>query len=188
MASWSAARAPRRLVTRRALLAGVLLVVAALALPVRSADATELRGRVVAVGDGDSITLLTDQRQRLRVRLAEIDAPERRQAFGDRARQILSQLVFERRVVLHATGTDRNRRVIAHVFVGGQHINAEMVRRGAAWVFLRYSSDPALLRLQRAAQAARRGLWALPERQQGKRSPDTLLSRGGMTVLGRLRA
>jgi len=110
--------------------------------------------------------VLTDQRQQLRVRLAEIDAPERRQAFGDRARQILSQLVFERRVVLRVTGTDRNGRAIAHVFVGGQHINAEMVRRGAAWVFLRYSNDPSLLRLQREAQAAGRGLWALPERQQ----------------------
>ncbi len=139
---------------------------AALALPVSSAEATELRGRVIAVSDGDSITVLTDQRQQLRVRLAEIDAPERRQAFGDRARQILSQLVFERRVVIRVTGTDRNRRVIAHVFVGGQHVNAEMIRRGAAWVFLRYSNDPALLRLQREAQTARRGLWALPERQQ----------------------
>jgi len=134
--------------------------------PVRSADATELRGRVVAVGDGDDITMLTDRRQRVRVRLAAIDAPERRQPFGDRARQILSQLVFERRVVLRATCTDRNGRTIAHVFVGGQHVNAEMVRRGAAWVFLRYSGDPALWRLQREAQAARRGLWALPEPQR----------------------
>ena len=66
----------------RGLLAGLLLVIATLALPTRSADATELRGRVVAVGDGDGdgdgdgITVLTDQRQRLRVRLAEIRAAE----------------------------------------------------------------------------------------------------------------
>jgi endonuclease YncB( thermonuclease family) len=165
-ASAKGASGPRRLITRRGLLAGLLLVVAALLVPGRSADANELRGRVVAVGDGDDITMLTDRWQRVRVRLAEIDAPERRQAFGDRARQILSQLVFERRVVLRVDGTDRNRRVIAHVFVGRQHVNAEMVRRGAAWVFPRHSGDPALLRLQREAEAARRGLWALPERQQ----------------------
>jgi endonuclease YncB( thermonuclease family) len=109
----SAPRASRHVITRRGLLAGLLLVVAALLVPGQGAHAAELRGHVVAVGDGDSITVLTDQRQRLRVRLAEIDAPERRQAFGDRARQILSQLVFERRVVLRVTGTDRNRRVIA---------------------------------------------------------------------------
>ena len=166
MASSLARRAPRPLITRRGLLAGLLLIVAALLLPARSADATELRGRVVAVGDGDNITVLTDRRQRLIVRLAEIDAPEQRQAFGGRARQILSQLVIERRVVLHVTGADRNRRVLAHVFVGRQHVNAEMIRLGAAWVFLRYSNDRTLLRLQREAQVARRGLWALPEHQR----------------------
>ncbi len=90
--------------------------------------------------------------------------PELRQAFGDRARQILSQLSLERRVVIRVTGTDRNRRVIAHVFVGGQHVNSEMIRRGAACVFVGHSNDPA--RLQRETQAAGRGLWVLSERQQ----------------------
>jgi endonuclease YncB( thermonuclease family) len=74
--------------------------------------------------------------------------------------------VIERRVVLRVTGADRNRRVLAHVFVGRQHVNAEMIRLGAAWVFLRYSNDRTLLRLQREAQVARRGLWALPAHQR----------------------
>ncbi len=71
-------------------LAVLLLVVAVLVLPDRSAEATKLRGRVVAVGDGDDITMLTDRRQRVRVRLVAIDAPERRQPFGDRTRQIVA--------------------------------------------------------------------------------------------------
>lgn len=77
------------------------------------------------------------------LRQAEIDASQPRQPF-----------------------TGRRVRSLAHIFVGGQHINAEMVRRGAAWVFLRDCNDPTLLRLQQEAQAARRGLWALPDRQQ----------------------
>lgn len=100
------------------------------------------------------------------MRLAEIDAPERRQPFGDRARQMLSGLTFERRVRIVVTGTDRNRRVIGRVFVGRLDVNAKMVRRGGAWVFRRYSNDPALLRLEAEAQEARRGLWALSPAQR----------------------
>ncbi|WP_255569553.1 thermonuclease family protein [Neoroseomonas alba] len=128
--------------------------------------AREIQGRVVGISDGDTVTVLTEQRRQVRVRLAEIDAPERRQPFGDRARQMLSGLAFERRVRVVVTGTDRNGRAIGRMFVGTVDANAEMVRRGGAWVFRRYSNDPALLRLEAKAREARRGLWALPPGQR----------------------
>lgn len=131
-----------------------------------SAEANEIRARVVGITDGDTITVLTEQRREMRVRLAEIDAPERRQSFGDRAREMLSQIVFERQVRIVANGTDRNRRVIGRVFVGSLDVNAEMVRRGGAWVFRRYSDDPMLLRLEAEARSTRRGIWALPDAQR----------------------
>ena len=62
--------------------------------------------------------------------------------------------------------TDQYGRAVGRATAGGQHVNAEMVRRGAAWVFRRYSDDPALLRLEQEARAARRGLWALPEAER----------------------
>lgn len=150
-------------VLRRAHTTVLLMLIAAACCVAVSAEANELRARVVGVTDGDTITVLTEQQRQIRVRLAEIDAPERRQPYGDRARQMLAGLVFERRVRLMVTSTDRNGRLIARVFVGSRDINAEMVRRGGAWVYGRYSSDAELLRQEAAARTARRGLWALHE-------------------------
>ena len=147
-------------------LRSLLASLALLLLLAHGAAARELHGRVVGVGDGDTLTLLTDTRQEVRVRLAGIDTPERGQPFGDRARQALSDLAFGEHVRVAAAGTDRYGRAVGRVFAGGVDVNAEMVRRGAAWVFRRYSDDPELLRLEEEARATRRGLWALPEAER----------------------
>jgi len=130
------------------------------------AAAADLRGRVVGITDGDTLTLLTDRREQIKIRLAEIDTPERRQPYGTRARQVLSDLAFGKSVRVVVQDTDRYRRTVGRVYAGSQDINAEMVRRGAAWVYRRYSDDPALLRLEQGARAERRGLWGLPEAQR----------------------
>jgi endonuclease YncB( thermonuclease family) len=121
---------------------------------------------VVGITDGDTLTLLTDRREQFRVRLAEIDTPESRQPYGARSRQSLSDLVFRKSVRVAVIDTDRYGRTVGRVYAGAQDVNAEMVRRGAAWVYRRYSTDPALLRIERVARAERRGLWALPEAQR----------------------
>lgn len=144
-----------------ALLAFVLL----LASPCH-ALAEELRGRVVGIADGDTLTLLTESRRQVRVRLAGIDTPERRQPYGSRARQVLSDLAFGRHARVEVEEEDRYGRTVGRVRVGAMDVNAEMVRRGAAWVYRRYSRDPALPRLEAEARAVRRGLWALPEAQR----------------------
>ncbi len=131
-----------------------------------TACAPELHGRVVGIGDGDTLTLLTGTREEVRVRLAGIDTPERGQPFGDRARQALSDLAFGRQVRVVVADTDRYGRTVGRVFAGGLDVNADLVRSGATWVFRRYSDDPELLRLEAEARAARRGLWGLPEAQR----------------------
>lgn len=143
-----------------------ILVSALFFLLAQAASAEELRGRVVGITDGDTLTLLTEQREQVRIRLAEIDTPERGQPYGTRARQSLSDLAFGKAVRVVVEDTDRYRRTVGRVYAGPQDINAEMVRRGAAWVYRRYSHDPALLRLEQAARAERRGLWALPEMER----------------------
>lgn len=130
------------------------------------AAAREIQGRVVGITDGDTLILLTDQHEQVRIRLAGIDAPESTQPFGEQARQMLARLAFERHAAITVLGTDRYGRQIGQVFVEGHDINAEMVYRGGAWVFRRYSSDPALLHLEAEAREARRGLWALPDSQR----------------------
>ena len=131
-----------------------------------AASASEIAGRVVGISDGDTLTLLDGSRREVRVRLAEIDTPERGQPYGDRARQALSDLAFGKAVRVAVVDTDRHGRTVGRVHEGAVDVNAEMARRGAAWVYRRYSRDPSLLRLEEEARAARLGLWALPEAQR----------------------
>lgn len=119
-----------------------------------------IEGRVVGVADGDTITVLTGGRESIRVRLAEIDAPEKSQAFGQRSKQSLSDLVFGKTVRVEQQDVDRYGRVVGRVFVGGTDVNAEQVRQGMAWVYRQYLRDTTLLNVEQEARAARRGLWS----------------------------
>jgi endonuclease YncB( thermonuclease family) len=115
--------------------------------------------RVVAVHDGDTVTVLADHRA-LRVRLTEIDAPELGQPFGKRAKAALSRLCFGKVAALEIQGRDRYGRTLARLKCDGVDANAEQVRHGYAWVFTRYVPvDSPLYALQLDAQTARRGLW-----------------------------
>jgi endonuclease YncB( thermonuclease family) len=144
-------------------LAWLLLVLAgAPPLVDRAAAAEQFVGRVVGVTDGDTLVVLRDRRP-IPVRLTAIDAPEKRQAFGQRAKQFTAGLAFDRRVTVRATGRDRNGRVLAEVLLpDGRSLNRELVRAGYAWWFRRYSRDPVMARLEAEARQGRRGLWADP--------------------------
>ncbi len=122
-------------------------------------SAETLQGRVTSVTDGDTIKILID-RTEVKVRLSEIDAPEKRQAFGQRAKQALSDLCYNKPARVESPGRDRYKRVLGRVYCAGVDANAEMVRTGMAWVYPRYATDAGLYTLQYAAQAARAGLWA----------------------------
>jgi endonuclease YncB( thermonuclease family) len=128
--------------------------------------AAELRGEVVGISDGDTLTLPTKDKRQVRVRLAEIDAPESRQPWGSRAQQALSALVFRQAVVVTVQDTDRYGRTVGTVWVGGRSANAEMIQQGQAWVYPQYLRDRSLLALEEEAKQARRGLWALPEAER----------------------
>ncbi|MBO1081667.1 thermonuclease family protein [Roseomonas haemaphysalidis] len=127
--------------------------------------AEELRGRVVAIADGDTLTLLVDRRQ-VKVRLAEIDTPEARQPWGTRARQALGALAARQDARVVVMDVDRYGRTVGRVYVNGVDVNAELVRGGHAWVYRQYLRDRSLLPLEAEARAARCGLWSLPERDQ----------------------
>ena len=130
------------------------------------AYAETLAGRVVGVHDGDTLTLLNDQKRQTKVRLAEIDTPESKQPYGSRSKQALSDLVFGKAVQVEVRDIDRYGRTVGRVLVNGTDVNAALVASGAAWVYRQYSSDPDLLRLEAEAKAAGRGLWGLPEAQR----------------------
>jgi endonuclease YncB( thermonuclease family) len=130
------------------------------------AQADTLSGRVVAVHDGDTITVLDANLTQHKIRLAGIDAPELRQAFGSRSKQNLSNLVYNRQVTVIWQKYDRYGRTVGVVLVDGHDVNLEQVLAGMAWWYRQYARDqsPAERRLYETAEndarTAKRGLWA----------------------------
>jgi endonuclease YncB( thermonuclease family) len=122
----------------------------------------EMTATVVGITDGDTIRVLTPDHKQVRVRLAEIDAPEAKQPWGQRAKQALGSLVFGKQIKIVTRGTDQYGRTLGRVYVGSQYVNAEMVRSGAAWAYRDYLTDYTLVSLETEAQKNRRGLWAMP--------------------------
>lgn len=124
--------------------------------------ASAYEARVVAIQDGDTLTVLRGKQQ-VRIRLARIDAPERKQAFGTRARASLAALCFGRTAEVTPEKQDRYGRTVARVSCQGEDADRHQVRTGMAWVYRAYSKDGALLELEGQARTASAGLWADPE-------------------------
>ena len=129
--------------------------------PLAAPGPSPLEGRVVGITDGDTLTLLVGG-EPVRIRLAQIDAPEKRQPYGDAAKQALSALAFGKPARVEVVDRDRYGRTVGEVFVDGVDVNQEMVRRGHAWAYTRYSHSVEIVALEDEARAAGRGLWALP--------------------------
>ena len=120
------------------------LSIAVLLLALASLASEQLSGKVVGITDGDTLTVLVD-RKPVKVRLAEIDTPERGQPWARKAKQALSTKVYGEFVRVEVTDTDRYGRTVGHIYRGDRHINREMVREGHAWVYRQYVEDQSLL-------------------------------------------
>ncbi len=131
-------------------------------------------GKVIKIADGDTLTILVDSQQR-KIRLSDIDTPERKQPFGTRAKQALSELAFGKQARVVEVTVDRYGRIVGRVYVDGLDVNAVLVRGGYAWVYRKYSNDADLLDLEAQAKQKGLGLWADPnpippwEWRRGKR-------------------
>ena len=142
------------------------LAVILLSLLVCNANATQvLKGLVVGVSDGDSITVLdTDQRQH-KIRLQGIDAPEKAQAYGQKSKESLSNLVYNKTVKVHGSKKDRYGRTLGQVMLGDLDVCLEQVKRGMAWHYKDYQGQQSVKdrdlydRAERLARQQRLGLW-----------------------------
>jgi len=128
--------------------------------------AVDLSGGVVGIADGDTFTLLTSDKQQVKIRLAEIDAPESGQPYGNKSKQALSGLIFHKDIRVVVQTTDRYGRTVERPYVGELDVCEEMVRVGAAWVYRQYVVDESLFDVENNARAARRGIWGLSESEQ----------------------
>jgi endonuclease YncB( thermonuclease family) len=122
-----------------------------LCLSAGAALAEPISGKVVAVASGDALTILDAAKKRHRIRLADIDAPERGQASGAQARQSLIELCFQKQAEANA----------GHVTCDAVVVNAEQVRRGWAWVSPKQTQPGSpLYELEAHARLRQIGLWA----------------------------
>jgi micrococcal nuclease len=115
--------------------------------------------QVIGIADGDTLTLLVDK-QPLKIRLANIDAPEKSQAFGAVSHKSLSALCFGKDADYQVQDIDRYGRTVAIVTCAGVEVNRAQVERGMAWVYPKYNKDQSLPVLQSEAREAGRGLWS----------------------------
>jgi micrococcal nuclease len=117
-------------------------------------------GKVVGVTDGDTIVVLTDNNNQIKIRLEGIDCPESNQDFGDRAKQATVSLCWKKQVLVRKTGVDKYGRSLAFVYVGDLCVNQELLRLGMAWHYKQYNNDPVLARLENDARTKKVGLWS----------------------------
>ena len=128
-----------------------------------------VEGRAVGISDGDTITVLDDAKTQHKIRIAAIDAPEKGQAFGERSKQSLSGLVFQKQVEARCYKKDRYGREVCAVYVNRRDVGLEQIREGMAWHYKEYQHEqPTQERLvywddEEAAKAAKRGLWIDPK-------------------------
>lgn len=155
-------------VLRTVLALGLLVAGWGIAVPVR---ADTLHGVVIVVIDGDTVLFKPDHysvrsrlhpsgRAFLKIRLADIDAPEKAQPYGEAATRALTDLLLKQRVELDVVATDVYGRSIAQVQKGALQVNTEMVRLGLAWTSMRYRRNAELAAAQDEARRMQRGVWA----------------------------
>ncbi len=117
------------------------------------------QGKVVKIADGDTLTILVDKQQ-FKILLSDIYTPERKQPFGTRAKQALSELAFGKQARVVEVAVDRYGRIVGRVYVGDIDVNRELVAQGFAGVYRKYSNDAELLELEAEAKRQKLGLWA----------------------------
>ncbi|RMH96313.1 thermonuclease family protein [Stutzerimonas nitrititolerans] len=137
-----------------------------------------LECRVIGVADGDTLTCLTADKRQERIRLRGIDAPERKQSFGERSRQNLSNLAYGKTATIHWTKRDHWKRIIGSVWVDpadcpgcGHTLDAgrAQLANGMAWWYERYAKEQpqeerhAYEFEQAEARARSVGLWRDPQ-------------------------
>lgn len=134
-----------------------------------AAWSAELKGRVVVVVDGDTLVVLDSSNTQHKIRLAGIDCPERKQPWGQRAKQALSDQVFNNQVTVEWDKVDRYGRTVGKILTDDRDVNLALVRDGMCWWYRKYAGEqsPVDRGLYEAAETAardkRRGLWTDPD-------------------------
>lgn len=119
----------------------------------------ELIGKVVKVSDGDTVTILTSDKTQHKIRLNDIDAPEKKQAFGNKSKDNLAKYIAGKTVTVEYQKKDKYKRVLGTIYYNNTDINLQQVKDGYAWVYKKYSNNQTYYKAEKVARDKRVGLW-----------------------------
>lgn len=142
----------------------ILLLLATLLVAIPSV-ADILQGRVVGIADGDTVTVLDASSTQWKIRLMGIDAPEKKQSFGNKSKEHLSDLVFNKQVTVEYNKKDKYGRTVGKILVDGVDANLEQIKAGMAWHYKKYQNEQApddrslYAQAEEKARAGKLGLW-----------------------------
>lgn len=141
------------------------MLAAAMLVFANTSTADTLRGRVVGVADGDTVTVLDNTNTQWKIRLMGIDAPEKKMPFGQKSKENISALVFNKQVAVEFNKRDKYGRTVGKIMVDGTDANLEQVKAGMAWHYKQYEREQSVedrskyAQAEEQARAAKRGLW-----------------------------
>ena len=142
-----------------------IIIALILALASSTSFADQLIGRVIKVTDGDTVNVLTSDNATHKIRLSGIDAPEKKQAFGNKSKQALAELIDGKIVSVEYNKLDKYQRAVGKITFNGQDINLRQVKLGLAWHYKKYEKEQDVedrsiyANAEYLAQRDRVGLW-----------------------------
>jgi len=120
----------------------------------------ELKGKIIHISDGDTAHLLTDKKEKIKIRLSDIDAPENKQAFGNKSKENLKSYIYQKNVVVEYKDKDKYQRVLGTIYYQNKDINLQQVKDGYAWVYKKYSKKLSYHKAEDEARDKNKGLWS----------------------------
>ncbi|MFW3412331.1 thermonuclease family protein [Aliarcobacter butzleri] len=111
------------------------------------------------VSDGDTITILTNEKVQYKIRLNDIDAPEKKQAFGNKSKDNLAKYIAGKTVKVEYKTKDKYKRILGTIYYNNIDINLKQVKDGFAWVYKKYSKNQDYYEAEQIARESKKGLW-----------------------------
>ena len=118
-----------------------IIIALILAISSYTSLADQLVGKVIKVTDGDTVNVLTSDNETHKIRLSGIDAPEKNQAFGNRSKQALADLIDGKMVTVEYNKLDKYQRLVGKITFHGQDVNLRQINLGLAWHFKKYEKE-----------------------------------------------
>ena len=137
------------------------LIISLLLMLCISSFAQRFQVKVVGVSDGDTFTAINRDNLQLKIRVYGIDAPEKKQAFGNKSKEALSNLIFGKNIVIDVQSQDKYGRFIAYTFApSGEDVSLLMLNQGMAWHYSEYDSSEKYAAAEQSARKKKTGLWS----------------------------